>query len=129
MTLMWNTHLVTYLFNKLERVPVPTFFLLPILQVADVVAINSCTPPPPDLGGITSGDERVQIYVPSPQGTPYATINKKTADAHKSITFLHYRQESTLSLEEIQVSARPFILPPLRARADGWGTGFSVSWI
>jgi hypothetical protein len=38
-----------------------------VLQVADVVAMSSCTPPPDLQGGITSGDERVQIYVPSPQ--------------------------------------------------------------
>ena len=79
-----------------------TVHFLLFFQVAHVVAINSCTPPP-DLGGITSGDERVQIYVPPPQGTSYATINKRTVDAHKTITFLHYRQQSTLSLEEIQV--------------------------
>jgi hypothetical protein len=38
-----------------------------VFQVADVVAMSSCTPPPDLQGGITSGDERVQIYVPSPQ--------------------------------------------------------------
>jgi hypothetical protein len=37
------------------------------------------------------------------QGTPYSTINKKTVDAHKTITFLHYRQESNLSIEDVQV--------------------------
>merc|ERR1719500_1257104 len=44
---------------------------------------------------ITSGDERVQIYVPSPQSTPYSTISKAAADSHKSITFLNYRPDSS----------------------------------
>ena len=71
-------------------------------DLADVVAV-SCTPPP-DLGGITNGDERVQIYVPSPQSTPYSTISKHGTDSHKSITFLNYRQEnSTVSLDGVQV--------------------------
>jgi len=73
-------------------------------DVADVVAV-SCTPPP-DLGGITNGDERVQIYVPSPQSTPYSTISKHGTDSHKSITFLNYRQEnSTVSLDGVQMES------------------------
>jgi len=67
-------------------------------DVADVVAIASCTPPPDNeyyisSSGITSGDERVQIYVPSPQSTPYSTIQKHHSDQHKSITFLNYRAD------------------------------------
>merc|ERR1712000_45619 len=31
------------------------------------------------------------IYVPSPQSTPYSTIQKHHSDQHKSITFLNYR--------------------------------------
>lgn len=63
-------------------------------DVADVEG-EACTPPP-DLGtgGVTSLDERVQIYVPSPQSTPYSTISRQMADSHKSITFLNYRPES-----------------------------------
>jgi len=73
-------------------------------DVADVVAV-SCTPPPPDLAGIMNGDERVQIYVPSPQSTPYSTISKQHGlDAHKSITFLNYK-ESSVSLEGVQREA------------------------
>ena len=54
-------------------------------DVADVIAGAACTPPPDSdssgfassvTGGVTSGDERVQIYVPSPQSTPYSTISK-----------------------------------------------------
>jgi len=75
-------------------------------DVADVVAAASCTPPPGDRdstelchqGGVTSGDERVQIYVPSPQSTPYSTIQKHHTDPHKSITFLHYRAEPESSI-------------------------------
>jgi len=64
-------------------------------DVADVEGI-ACTPPPDlGVGGITSGDERVQIYVPSPQSTPYSTISKQAADSHKSITFLNYRPDSS----------------------------------
>ena len=70
-----------------------------------------------------SGDERVQIYVPSPQvgtrgcrnkkslkneiyspsplfppqSTPYSTISKAAADSHKSITFLSYQPDSLAS--------------------------------
>ena len=44
-----------------------------------------------------SGDERVQIYVPSPQSTPYSTISKQAADSHKSITFLSYQPDSLIS--------------------------------
>jgi len=74
----------------------------PVLQlsagrpdVADVEGV-ACTPPPDlGVGGITSGDERVQIYVPSPQSTPYSTISKQVADSHKSITFLNYRPDSS----------------------------------
>jgi len=64
-------------------------------DVADVEGV-ACTPPP-DLGGggITSLDEKVQIYVPSPQSTPYSTISKQAADSHKSITFLNYRPDSS----------------------------------
>lgn len=66
-------------------------------DVADVVAIASCTPPPDNeyyiSSGITSGDERVQIYVPSPQSTPYSTIQKHHSDQHKSITFLNYKAD------------------------------------
>jgi len=63
-------------------------------DVADVEG-EACTPPP-DLGtgGVTSLDERVQIYVPSPQSTPYSTISRQVADSHKSITFLNYRPDS-----------------------------------
>ena len=104
----------------IEKAYITVVHFLLLFQVADVVAINSCTPPP-DLGGITSGDERVQIYVPSPQGTPYATINKRTVDAHKTITFLHYRQQSTLSLEEIQV--RWHVTVGEGAGSDGEGQG------
>lgn len=72
-------------------------------DVADVVAV-SCTPPP-DLGGVTSGDERVQIYVPSPQSTPYSTISKH-ADAHRSVTILNYSNQTTTTTnqEGVQVS-------------------------
>jgi len=64
-------------------------------DVADVEGV-ACTPPPDlGVGGITSGDERVQIYVPSPQSTPYSTISKAAADSHKSITFLNYRPDSS----------------------------------
>ena len=77
-------------------------------DVADVVAV-SCTPPP-DLGGVTSGDERVQIYVPSPQSTPYSTISKH-ADTNRSVTILNYSQQtsssavttSTFNQEAVQV--------------------------
>lgn len=69
-------------------------------DVADVVAV-SCTPPPADHGVLSSpgmsGDERVQIYVPSPQSTPYSTISKHAADSHKSITFLSYQPDSLIS--------------------------------
>ena len=69
-------------------------------DVADVVAV-SCTPPPADHGVLSSpgmsGDERVQIYVPSPQSTPYSTISKQAADSHKSITFLSYQPDSLIS--------------------------------
>merc|ERR1719209_2671882 len=69
-------------------------------DVADVVAV-SCTPPPADIGVLSSpgmsGDERVQIYVPSPQSTPYSTISKQAADSHKSITFLSYQPDSLIS--------------------------------
>jgi len=65
-------------------------------DVADVEGV-ACTPPPDlDVGGITSGDERVQIYVPSPQSTPYSTISKQAVDSHKSITFLNYRPDSSV---------------------------------
>eukprot|EP00092_Neocalanus_flemingeri_P083799 GFUD01105189.1.p1 GENE.GFUD01105189.1~~GFUD01105189.1.p1 ORF type:complete len:398 (+),score=84.52 GFUD01105189.1:27-1196(+) len=64
-------------------------------DVADVEGV-ACTPPPDlGVGGITSGDERVQIYVPSPQSTPYSTISKQAVDSHKSITFLNYRPDSS----------------------------------
>ena len=106
--------------KRIEKAYITVVHFLLLFQVADVVAINSCTPPP-DLGGITSGDERVQIYVPPPQGTSYATINKRTADAHKTITFLHYRQQSTLSLEEIQV--RWHVTVWEGAGSDGEGRG------
>ena len=69
-------------------------------DVADVVAV-SCTPPPADHGVLNSpgmsGDERVQIYVPSPNSTPYSTISKQAADSHKSITFLSYQPDSLVS--------------------------------
>merc|ERR550519_1561482 len=69
-------------------------------DVADVVAV-SCTPPPSEHGILSSpgmsGDERVQIYVPSPQSTPYSTISKHAADSHKSITFLSYQPDSLIS--------------------------------
>ena len=67
-------------------------------DVADVVAV-SCTPPPTELlsSPAMSGDERVQIYVPSPQSTPYSTISKHAADSHKSITFLSYQPDSLVS--------------------------------
>merc|ERR1712106_804173 len=44
----------------------------------------------------------VQIYVPSPQSTPYSTISKSGAESHRSITFLSYsnRQETASSLSE-----------------------------
>jgi len=66
-------------------------------DVADVVAV-SCTPPP-DIGGVTSGDERVQIYVPSPQTTPYSTIGKHDGkDTHRSVTLLNFtRQQETVT--------------------------------
>ena len=44
-------------------------------------------------------DERVQIYVPSPQSTPYSTISRQ-ADSHKSITFLNYRPDSAAEERE-----------------------------
>ena len=69
-------------------------------DVADVVAV-SCTPPPTEQSALNSpgmsGDERVQIYVPSPQSTPYSTISKQAADSHKSITFLSYQPDSLAS--------------------------------
>jgi len=64
-------------------------------DVADVEGV-ACTPPPDlGIGGIMTGDERVQIYVPSPQSTPYSTISKQAVDSHKSITFLNYRPDSS----------------------------------
>ena len=80
-------------------------------DVADVVAV-SCTPPPTELlsSPAMSGDERVQIYVPSPQSTPYSTISKHAADSHKSITFLSYQPDSLVSAASShshQEEARP----------------------
>ena len=60
-------------------------------DVADVEGV-ACTPPP-DLG-ITSDDERIQIYVPSPQSTPYSTISRHVPDTHKNITHINYREKS-----------------------------------
>ena len=60
-------------------------------DVADVEGV-ACTPPP-DLG-ITSDDERIQIYVPSPQSTPYSTISRHVPDTHKNITQINYRDKS-----------------------------------
>jgi hypothetical protein len=74
-------------------------------DVADVVAV-SCTPPPTEHSVLSSpgmsGDERVQIYVPSPQSTPYSTISKQAADSHKSITFLSYQPDSLVSSTSFQ---------------------------
>jgi len=64
-------------------------------DVADVVGV-ACTPPP-DLGGhggITTDDERIQIYVPSPQSTPYSTISRHVVDNHKNITFVNYKADT-----------------------------------
>ena len=61
-------------------------------DVADVEGA-ACTPPP-DLGGVTSDDERIQIYVPSPQSTPYSTISRHVADTHKNITHINYKPDS-----------------------------------
>ena len=67
----------------------------------DVADVEGACTPPPDLGtgGVTSLDERVQIYVPSPQSTPYSTISRQ-ADSHKSITFLNYRPDSAAEERE-----------------------------
>ena len=64
-------------------------------DVADVVGV-ACTPPP-DLGGhggITTDDERIQIYVPSPQSTPYSTISRHVTETHKNITFVNYKADT-----------------------------------
>ena len=64
----------------------------------------SCTPPP-DIGGVTSGDERVQIYVPSPQTTPYSTIGKHDGkDSQRSgVMLLNYsRQQETVTTSQVR---------------------------
>ena len=57
----------------------------------------ACTPPPDfggQLGGITTDDERIQIYVPSPQSTPYSTISRHVTESHKNITFVNYKPDT-----------------------------------
>lgn len=62
-------------------------------DVADVEGA-ACTPPPDlGVGGITSDDERIQIYVPSPQSTPYSTISRQVPETHKNITFVNYKAD------------------------------------
>ena len=62
-------------------------------DVADVEGV-ACTPPPDlGVGGITSDDERIQIYVPSPQSTPYSTISRHVPESHKNITFVNYKAD------------------------------------
>merc|ERR1719215_2198713 len=62
-------------------------------DVADVEGA-ACTPPPDlGVGGITSDDERIQIYVPSPQSTPYSTISRHVPESHKNITFVNYKAD------------------------------------
>ena len=74
-------------------------------DVADVEGV-ACTPPPDfggQLGGITTDDERIQIYVPSPQSTPYSTISRHVAESHKNITFVNYKPD-TPEVETIPVA-------------------------
>ena len=71
-------------------------------DVADVEGV-ACTPPPElgGPGGITTDDERIQIYVPSPQSTPYSTISRQVDQTHKNITFVNYKQPDTVEPEDV----------------------------
>ena len=72
-------------------------------DVADVEGV-ACTPPPDlGVGGITSDDERIQIYVPSPQSTPYSTISRHVPESHKNITFVNYKAD-TGSVDDSEMS-------------------------
>ena len=72
-------------------------------DVADVEGV-ACTPPPDlGVGGITSDDERIQIYVPSPQSTPYSTISRHVTESHKNITFVNYKAD-TGSVDDSEMS-------------------------
>ena len=75
-------------------------------DVADVEDHGIACTPPPDLGagGITTDDERIQIYVPSPQSTPYSTISRQVTESHKNITFVNYKPDTPVHSPEVEVS-------------------------